>query len=66
MDNKNKLKNFEQNLLKKSVEIEGISIKGYDFNEKLDYSNYPNCSNGFYRNFICYATQTEVGCVKVE
>jgi hypothetical protein len=35
--NKINTKNFEDNILKKSEEISGVSIKGYDFNKKLDY-----------------------------
>ena len=59
MDNKNKLKNFEQNLLKKSVEIEGISIKGYDFNEKLDYSKLIDsfASTGFQASHLSKAIE---------
>jgi len=31
-------KNFEETILKKSEEITGVSIKGYDFNQGIDYS----------------------------
>ncbi len=36
--NNKKTEDFKENILKKSVEIEGISIKGYDFEGKVNYS----------------------------
>lgn len=55
----NKTKDFEANILKKSSEVEGISIKGYDFNKGVNYSEMIDAfvSTGFQASHLAKAIE---------
>jgi len=62
MKTTNNTKNFEANILKKSEEIEGISIKGYNFDKGVNYSELIDsfASTGFQASHLAKA----VGIIK--
>jgi deoxyhypusine synthase len=54
-----KTTDFEKNILKKSVEVEGISIKGYDFNKGVNYAELIDsyASTGFQASHLARAIE---------